>query len=136
MSATEKIDAPCFTCIFVTYPKRSVLCFFGEIDNFAVHTLQYRTYSKQYSYLTPLLYTFCQFNMIAGVVDPDDPIIAFRCSPNETYRKRHTTDFILTAEGLWLKKLVLAEVDQYNQSTEDQHKIFIFVMILKMKNER
>ena len=76
--------------------------------------------------------------MIAGVVDPDDSIIAFRCSPNETYRKHRTTDadIILTTEGFQLKKLLLAEVDQCNRSTEDQHKIFIFVLILKMKNER
>jgi len=75
--------------------------------------------------------------MIAGVVDPDDSIIAFRCSPNETYRKHRTTDeFILTAEGFRLKKILLAEVDQCNRSTEDEHKIFIFVLILKMRDKR
>jgi len=70
--------------------------------------------------------------MIAGVVDPNDPIVAFRCSPNETYRKRRTTEFILTAEGSRLKNLLLREVDQGNQSTEDQHRIFLLLLVSKM----
>ena len=29
----------------ITYPKRSVLSFFGEIDHFLLHTLEYRAYN-------------------------------------------------------------------------------------------